>query len=109
MFDLLRLVAYGHFIEDDTEGPHVHGRRYPSLIGHLGCLVVVCTDTNFHEGLLLLRIDQVAESKVADLSDWALFHVLISLLYALLFKDKNIVYFDVGVNDPALVHVIYGR
>lgn len=109
MFDLLGLVAYGHFIENDTEGPHVYGRCYPSLIGHLGCLVVVCTDTNFHEGLLLLRIDQVAESKVADLSDRALFHVLLSLLLAFLLEDKNIVYFDIGVNDPALVHVINGR
>ena len=51
----------------------------------------------------------MAESKVADLSDRALFHVLLSLLLAFLFKDKNIVYFDVGVNDPALMHVINGR
>jgi len=57
MSDLLRLVADGHLIENDTVGPHVHSWRDPGLVGHFGRLVVLSAHTEAHVGHLLALID----------------------------------------------------
>lgn len=69
MTDFIGLVAYGHLVQHNAEGPHVYSGTDLNAVGHLRRLIVLRAHAPFHESQLTLRFEEMAEAEVADFRD----------------------------------------